>query len=114
MTKGVLSIIYFRRSKNPKNMYREHLREMIQFVLKNYDLYSRDAEELLMLTAACESNLGHYFKQLGNGPALGIFQVEPATYDWMQTKVMAKFDRCYKNLDELCKKHGYENGYVDY
>ena len=95
-------------------MYKEHLREMIQFVLMKYDLYSRNAEELLMLTAACESNLGHYFKQLGGGPALGIFQVEPATYDWMQTKTMIKFGGCYTDLNELCKKHGYEKGYIDY
>ena len=68
-------------------MYREHLRELIQFVLMKYDLYSRDAEELLMLTAACESNLGHYFKQLNNGPALGIFQCEPNTLEWASVEL---------------------------
>lgn len=71
-------------------MNKEHLREMIQFVLKNYNLYSRDAEELLMLTAACESNLGHYFKQLNGGPALGIFQCEPDTYGWMTMRLENK------------------------
>mgnify|MGYP001565764624 CR=1 FL=1 len=37
------------------------------------------AEELLMLTAAQESHLGTYLKQKG-GPALGVYQMEPATH----------------------------------
>lgn len=37
------------------------------------------AVELLMLTAATESELGRYLVQLG-GPALGAFQMEPATH----------------------------------
>ena len=41
--------------------------------------YSLVAEELLMLTAAQESHLGTYLKQKG-GPALGIYQMEPATH----------------------------------
>lgn len=43
-------------------------------------MYSKSAEELLMLTAAVETNLGEYIKQI-NGPARGIFQVEPLTYN---------------------------------
>jgi hypothetical protein len=33
-----------------------------------------------MLTAAVESNMGYYIKQV-DGPAIGIFQMEPATHD---------------------------------
>lgn len=40
--------------------------------------YSEDAVELLMMTAAHESKLGTYLKQV-NGPALGIYQMEPST-----------------------------------
>lgn len=40
--------------------------------------YSEHAVELLMMTAAHESKLGTYLKQVG-GPALGVFQMEPAT-----------------------------------
>lgn len=57
------------------------LRGMIRDVLYHLDPeipYSKSAEELLMLTAATESHLGTYFLQIG-GPALGIFQMEPAT-----------------------------------
>jgi len=39
---------------------------------------SRAAVNLLMMTAAHESRLGSYLAQLG-GPALGIYQIEPAT-----------------------------------
>lgn len=37
------------------------------------------ATNLLMGTAAIESRLGHYVHQI-QGPALGIFQMEPMTY----------------------------------
>lgn len=57
------------------------LREyVIRPVLKRLALHSRSAEELLMLTAAQESLLGRFLHQV-NGPALGIFQMEPATHD---------------------------------
>ena len=41
--------------------------------------YSLAAENLLMGTCAQESRLGSYVVQM-NGPALGIFQMEPATH----------------------------------
>lgn len=43
-------------------------------------LNSDDAVELLMFTCANESIGGTYLKQL-NGPALGVFQMEPNTYN---------------------------------
>ena len=55
------------------------LRELIEHVLKDAGLYSPAAVELLLLTAAVESNLGEYIKQVGGGPARGIFQMEPST-----------------------------------
>lgn len=47
--------------------------------LEAVDLYSPAASQLLMGTAAQESALGAYVKQV-SGPALGIFQMEPATH----------------------------------
>jgi hypothetical protein len=41
--------------------------------------YSDDAVELLLFTCAAESNGGTYVHQVG-GPALGIYQMEPATH----------------------------------
>lgn len=40
---------------------------------------SDSAVNLLLGTAAQESHFGTYLRQLGNGPALGVFQMEPAT-----------------------------------
>jgi hypothetical protein len=59
----------------------KHLRELvIQPACKALGLWSIAAEELLLGTACQESKCGTFLKQLGKGPALGIFQMEPATY----------------------------------
>ena len=60
---------------NPKQ-----LEQFIEQTLKETGFYSKPAVDLLMITAAQESHLGTYIKQL-NGPALGIYQMEPATHD---------------------------------
>lgn len=57
------------------------LKSLIASVLKELNLHSDNAVNLLIGTAAQESHLGRYRKQLGGGPALGIFQMEPATFD---------------------------------
>ena len=58
----------------------EQLRELIiKPVLEMLILSSPEAEELLVFTCAVESLGGTYLKQV-NGPALGIYQMEPATY----------------------------------
>ncbi len=56
------------------------LRRIVSDSLKSIDLYTSDVTELLLMVAAHESCLGKYLKQV-NGPALGVFQTEPATYN---------------------------------
>lgn len=64
-----------------------HLRQLIiDPVLKYLDMYSLAASNLMMGTAATESHLGFYLMQVDSqerpqGPALGIYQMEPATHD---------------------------------
>lgn len=53
---------------------------IIRPALKLIKLWSPEAEELLLGTALQESRL-MYLKQLGTGPALGVFQMEPNTHD---------------------------------
>lgn len=53
---------------------------IIKPALMDLQLYSVDALELLVFTCAVESNGGTYLKQI-KGPALGIYQMEPATYN---------------------------------
>lgn len=73
------------------------LREyIIRPTLKSMGLYSEAAEELLMLTAATESLCGRYLHQVG-GPALGIYQMEPATCHDI-------YDNYLKYRPELAKK----------
>lgn len=62
-------------------------RKLIRDVLAQFatrasvgSFYSEDAVELLMLTAAQETHLGKYLWQV-KGPALGVFQMEPNTYN---------------------------------
>ncbi|WP_417804068.1 hypothetical protein [Thalassospira lucentensis] len=53
---------------------------VVRPVLAALDLSAPDvAENLLMGTAAHESHLGDFIKQVGGGPAMGIYQMEPAT-----------------------------------
>lgn len=52
---------------------------IVRPALQSIGLYSISAEELVLGTALQESRLT-YIKQLGRGPALGFFQMEPATF----------------------------------
>jgi hypothetical protein len=51
---------------------------IVRPTLQSMDAWSEAAENLLMGTAMQESHLT-YLKQLGGGPALGVYQMEPAT-----------------------------------
>lgn len=61
---------------NPTH-FREHV---IRPTLEHLGLWSESAENLLLGTALVESGLTHLV-QLGGGPALGVYQMEPATHD---------------------------------
>jgi hypothetical protein len=64
-----------------RGLYPRQLRELIvRPVLIDLGWWSQPAEDLVMGTAAQESRL-RYLRQLPNGPALGIWQMEPATHD---------------------------------
>ena len=52
---------------------------VIRPTLQAMNMWSESAEELLIGTAAQESLLGHFIKQVGGGPAVSIYQIEPAT-----------------------------------
>ena len=53
--------------------------DIVRPALEDTGMWSLDAENLVMGTAAQESRL-KYIRQLGDGPALSLFQMEPATY----------------------------------
>lgn len=53
---------------------------VIRDSLVTLGLWSRESEELLLGTAAHESHLLTMIRQTNNGPAMGPFQMEPATH----------------------------------
>ena len=68
--------------------------EIIRPALIGIDMYSPEAVELLLGTAAQESHMGKYIVQI-RGPAKGIFQMEPNTHDdiinnWLRYKPRLK------------------------
>lgn len=56
----------------------EHI---VKPVLMALGMFSGEAFLLLLGTAAQESGGFNFIRQLGNGPALGLWQMEPATHD---------------------------------
>ena len=67
---------------------RQLITETLQYLAPEIP-FSANVVELLLLTAAQESQLGRWIKQM-KGPARGIFQMEPATEKrliaWMEQK----------------------------
>ena len=63
---------------NAQQLLNHIIKPTLGYMGGNYD--SKNAQMLLLATAAIESKCGHYIKQV-NGPALGIWQMEPATHD---------------------------------
>lgn len=74
---------------NPKQ-----LRAVIESSLRAFEKtggakYSEDAVELLLMIAAHESGRGTFLYQV-NGPALGIYQMEPVTFRGLYTEFISK------------------------
>jgi hypothetical protein len=66
------------------------------------NMYSENAEELLIATMAHESLGGTYLKQT-KGPALGVFQMEPATYDDMWNHYIGNDVPLMKSILNACQ-----------
>lgn len=84
---------------NPKH-FRQHV---IDPALRDLDMYSEAASNLLLGTALTESGLT-YLVQNG-GPALGVYQIEPDTHD----DIWANFLKYRKTLSPKVRRSG---GYV--
>ena len=57
------------------------LRDVIRTSCNMLGLGGEPVEELLLATAMQESGCGARLTQMGGGPALGVWQMEPATHD---------------------------------
>jgi hypothetical protein len=61
-------------------MFKNQLKELIEQTLREIRRHSTEAVDLLMGTAAQESYLAEYIRQV-RGPALGLMQMEPRTFE---------------------------------
>jgi hypothetical protein len=81
----------------------KQLREyVIRPTLKEMELWSEEAEDLLMGTAAQESHLGTYIHQLGGGPALGIYQMEPNTHNDILNNYLSYREELLEDVEQYC------------
>jgi len=64
-----------------RRQFEEAIREVLATAPRKVD--GDAAVRLLLGTAAAESEFGHYLRQI-TGPARGVFQVEPATAEWLE------------------------------
>ena len=76
---------------------------VIKPTLAKIGLWPLSAENLLMGTAAHESRLGYYLKQV-NGPALGIYQIEPATHRDVWANFLKYKDELKTKVNSLATK----------
>ena len=88
------------------------MRNKIAETLNEMNRYSPEAVELLFMIAAHESKLGKYRRQIGGGPALGIYQIEPVTHDsiWDNCDsiyMLAKQMNIVRNVDALVNDDRY-------
>jgi len=78
-------------------------------VLKQMSIpYSEEAVELLLMTCAHESNGGEYIRQI-EGPACGIYQMEPITHD----DIWNNYLDYRQDLKDDVEKWAFENTTID-
>ncbi len=78
---------------------KHQFRDFVDRTLKAVELHSEAATDLLLKTAAHESKFGTYLRQV-QGPALGIFQIEPDT----EKDIWLNYLRFNSELTEKIKK----------
>lgn len=79
-----------------------HLREyVIKPTLCLLNVYSPDAEDLLVGIACAESNCGEFLAQTLSGPALGIYQCEKASAEEVLSYLIKRKPELYKQVMSL-------------
>jgi hypothetical protein len=69
--------------------FRDFCKRML--ISQDEELATPAAINLLLGTCAQESQFGHYLRQKGKGPALGAFQMEPATFKDLRLKYSFRY-----------------------
>lgn len=97
-------------SFNPKQFRELIIRPTLKYLEPDVP-YSEEAEDLLFMTAAHESRLGTYLKQV-NGPALGVYQMEMATHTDIWDNFLKYRDELAWALDDLLTER-FDEDYSD-
>ena len=87
-------------------------RKQIEDTLKSIDLYSPESVELLLGTCAQESSFGKYNRQLFGGPALGVFQMEPNTFNDIVNNFLKGKKKLYYAILSICGLNEYKPEYL--
>lgn len=82
-----------------------HLRAIIRLSLGAISRYSPAAEEILLMIAAHESNMGRFPQQIG-GPALGIYGMEPDTESDIWITYLAYRPELVRKIIAICAVTG--------
>jgi len=86
----------------------EAAKAFIAETLLDQGLHSDAAVNLLLMIAAHESGGFKYRRQIGGGPALGVFQMEPPTHDdiWRRSRsIKRNAERCGFTQDSKRLEH---------
>ena len=79
------------------------IKDIIDWTLKYLDMYSEDAADLVFKTGMAETGY-KAIKQYGGGPALGFWQVEPATIN----DTIENYVKYRSKLEKLLISLGYD------
>lgn len=83
-------------------MNRKQLENIIIETLQNVGLYSPEAVQIILATAAHESKGGEFIRQYPVGPALGIFQIEKATFSDILNNYLANHETLREKIRQEC------------
>ena len=75
-------------------------RDIVDPTLRHLDLWTPAASTLLTATAVVESKLIHR-RQIGGGPARGLFQIEKATFDDVYGRYLRRRQSLLARVNEL-------------
>lgn len=90
------------------------MRQLVEYTLKQIGKYSQDSANLILGTIAQESSFGKYRRQLGNGPALGICQIEPFTFDDCVNNYLRFRPELYRLILSVCGIDEYNSAYLEF
>lgn len=77
------------------------MRQIVERTLADFGYYTPDSANLILGTIAQESAYGKYRKQI-NGPALGICQMEPATFNDIVNNFLKYHPDIVERIKSVC------------